>query len=121
MRRTFRWVALSVVALLLLTGCGAGGSSTTAGESNSRAPAATAFTPAQLRDILQCLKGAGLSHFFPAPSPSPGDGTSTSTTYGPGGGGGPVRFPAGATFSDPKVVKALRLCRITLPSIAPGG
>ena len=115
MTRTNRWMAaISLAALLLLTGCGSG-SSTTAGGPTTGAPSSSSFTPTQVRNILQCLRDAGLSHVW-APSAAPSGGTTESPMASPGG---PVRFPPGLRFSDPKVVKALHTCRITLPGFAP--
>jgi hypothetical protein len=117
--------AISLAALLLLTGCGSAGSAT-AGDATegSTTGAATGgpFTTAQLHSYRACLKAAGLPHVYWSPFPNsgmsgspagtPSEGPSTST-------GGPVGFPTGAKFSDQKIAKALRICRITLPSIAP--
>jgi hypothetical protein len=118
MKRTFRGVAASsLVGLLLLTGCGAGASSSTAGSSTSGgAPESGDYTPAQMHDLLACLRSAGFHHVRPAEATggSPAAGTSTPDA------GGPIRFPPGMRFSDAKLAKALHICRITLPSVAPG-
>jgi hypothetical protein len=117
--------AISLAALLLLTGCGSG-SSTTAGDATSGptsgVPSGSAYTTAQLHNYRECLKAAGLPRVYW--SPSPGDGMSGSPAGTPSEApstwtGGPVGFPTGAKFSDQKIAKALRICRITLPSIAP--
>jgi hypothetical protein len=117
MRRTFRGVAALVLAALVLSGCGSGASSSTAGSSSSGgAPESGDYTPAQMRDILQCLRSAGYHHVVPVEgaSGSPTPGTSTPDA------GGPIRFPPGMRFSDPKLAKALHICRMTLPSVAHG-
>lgn len=126
MTRT-HWLAapIALVVLLLITGCGSGSSATAGGPTSgptSGAPAASPLDPAQLQKIRQCLKTAGLRHTVFS-TPAPGDGMSGSPIGKPTGvpssePGGP-RVTPGGIFSDPQVVRALRICKIELPSFAP--
>lgn len=129
MTRT-HWLAapIALVVTLLLAGCGSA-SSATAGDPTSGSTAGapfsgSSFDPAQLLKIRQCLKTAGLVHTVFS-TPAPGDGMSGSPVGKPTGvpssePGGP-RFTPGGIFSDPQVVRALRVCQIELPGFAPSG
>ncbi|MGA8246588.1 MAG: hypothetical protein WB797_06760 [Nocardioides sp.] len=116
MRRTIQGMAAISLAALVLSGCGAGASSSTAVSPATTAPSDGTYSSAQVHDILSCLRAAGVDHWAQAthgPTPTGPTGVSTPDA------GGPVHFPRGLRFTDPKVVKALRVCRITLPSFAP--
>ncbi len=119
MRRTFRGAAaISLAVLLLLTGCGAGASSSTAGGQTTGSASSGAHSSAQLRGILQCLRAAGFHHAYAERAMSGSPMAGPTGTSGPDAGG-PIHFPVGTRVSHPKLVKALHLCRMTLPGFAP--
>jgi hypothetical protein len=118
MRRTFRAVAAISLAALLLTGCGTGTSSSTAGEAGAADSPGGAYSAAQVRDIRQCLRAAGFHHLLPLEAQT-GSPTTGATDVSTPDAGGPIGFRPGIRFSDPKLTKALHTCGLTLPGFAP--
>ena len=120
MRRTFRGVAAIVLAAtVLLTGCGSGATSSTAGGPATGATSSAGYSPDQVRGFRECLRAHGVRHLLPAEAMT---GTPTAGPSGmstPDAGGGPIGFRPGIRFANPRIAKALHFCRITLPSVAP--
>ncbi|MEO8517929.1 MAG: hypothetical protein ABI438_02025 [Dermatophilaceae bacterium] len=80
------------------------------------------FDSAQLQQVQDCLKAAGVAvptappSGFPSGDFTPGAGRPSGGTGGPGAGAG-----AGGLFNNPEAQAALKACGITLPTNPGGG